>query len=119
MSRTCAADHVGAVGHDAVLRVVHFLDVRDLEQHVSIVEPWAISPLPHATPSGLAGRSTHVGMSDRPKDSQVLFATDGVELVERADGTRELRLNDRALESLEAAFDAIVTAIWLSPHRGN
>ena len=49
------------------------------------------------------------------KDSQVLFATDGVELVKHADGRRELRLNDRALESLEAAFDAIVTAIWLAP----
>ncbi len=49
------------------------------------------------------------------KDSQVLFATDGVELVKHADGRRELRLSDRALESLEAAFDAIVTAIWLAP----
>lgn len=56
-------------------------------------------------------------MSDRPKDSQVLFTTDGVELVMRADGSRELRLNDRALDSLEAAFDAIVAAIWLSPQR--
>ena len=50
-----------------------------------------------------------------PKSSEVLFATDGVELVRHADGTRELRLSNRALESLESAFDAIVTAIWLSP----
>jgi len=28
---------------------------------------------------------------------------------------RELRLNNHALESLDAAFDAIVTAIWLAP----
>ena len=54
-----------------------------------------------------------------PKSSEVLFATDGVELVRHADGTRELRLSNRALESLESAFDAIVTAIWLTPPEAN
>jgi len=50
-----------------------------------------------------------------PKHSQVLFARDGIELVRHPDGTRELRLSNRALENLESAFDAIVAAIWLAP----
>ena len=54
-------------------------------------------------------------MNEPRKDFQVLFATDGVELVRHANGARELRLSNRALESLENAFDAIVTAIWLAP----
>ena len=45
---------------------------------------------------------------------QVLFATDGVELVRHADGRRELRLTDCALNNLEAAFDAIVAALWFA-----
>ena len=53
------------------------------------------------------------------KSPEVLFATDGVELVRHADGTRELRLSNRALENLESAFDAIVTAIWLAPTEPN
>ena len=53
-------------------------------------------------------------MSVRRDRSEVLFATDGVELVRHADGSRELRLSDRALTSLEAAFDAIVAALWLA-----
>jgi hypothetical protein len=54
-------------------------------------------------------------MNEPRKDSQVLYATDGVELVRHADGSRELRLSNRALDNLESAFDAIVAAIWLSP----
>jgi hypothetical protein len=54
-------------------------------------------------------------MNEPRKDPQVLFATDGVELVRHADGSRELRLTNRALDNLESAFDAIVTAIWLVP----
>ncbi|MBA3502892.1 MAG: hypothetical protein M4D80_04785 [Myxococcota bacterium] len=56
-------------------------------------------------------------MTEPRKDSQVLFATDGVQLVRHADGSRELRLSNQALENLENAFDAIVTAIWLAPER--
>jgi hypothetical protein len=51
-------------------------------------------------------------MNDRK--GEVLFSTDGVELVRHADGSRELRLTDRALESMETAFDAIVAALWLT-----
>jgi hypothetical protein len=54
-------------------------------------------------------------MNEPRRDSQVLYAADGVELVRHEDGTRELRLSNRALESLESAFDAIVAAIWLAP----
>ena len=54
-------------------------------------------------------------MSESTTGSEVLFASEGVQLVRHADGRRELRLNNHALESLEAAFDAIVTAIWLVP----
>ena len=53
------------------------------------------------------------------KPPEILFATDGVELVRHADGTRELRLTNRALDNLESAFDAIVTAIWLAPNETN
>ena len=54
-------------------------------------------------------------MSDsRRERGQVLFATDGVELVRHADGRRELRLSDRALDNMENAFDAIVAALWLA-----
>lgn len=58
-------------------------------------------------------------MTEPRSEPQVLFATDGVELVRHPDGRRELRLSERALESLEAAFDAIVLAIWLAPSEGN
>ena len=54
-------------------------------------------------------------MNEPRKDSQVLYATEGVELVRYADGSRELRLSNRALDNLESAFDAIVAAIWLAP----
>lgn len=54
-----------------------------------------------------------------PKTPEILFATDGVELVRHADGSRELRLTNRALDNLESAFDAIVTAIWLAPTEAN
>jgi hypothetical protein len=53
------------------------------------------------------------------KAPEILFATDGVELVRHADGSRELRLSNRALDNLESAFDAIVTAIWLAPSKTN
>ncbi|HLL21444.1 MAG TPA: hypothetical protein VK427_04895 [Kofleriaceae bacterium] len=54
-------------------------------------------------------------MTEPRRDSaQVLFAADGVELVRHADGSRELRLSNRALDSLEDAFDAIVAAVWLA-----
>ena len=54
-------------------------------------------------------------MSESRRDrGQVLFAGDGVELVRHADGRRELRLTDRALDNMENAFDAIVAALWLS-----
>jgi hypothetical protein len=51
-----------------------------------------------------------------PRDDrgEVLFACDGVELIRHHDGRRELRLSDRALDSMESAFDAIVAALWLS-----
>ena len=54
-------------------------------------------------------------MSDPQRDrARVLFATDGIELVRHADGRRELRLSERALQSMETTFDAIVTALWLA-----
>ena len=59
-------------------------------------------------------------MGDPPDDrGQVLFASDGVELVRHTDGRRELRLTDRALANMESAFDAIVAAIWLSERQVN
>lgn len=54
-------------------------------------------------------------MGDPPNErGQVLFASEGVELVRHTDGRRELRLSDRALANMESTFDAIVAAIWLS-----
>ncbi|MBA3391154.1 MAG: hypothetical protein H0T89_00850 [Deltaproteobacteria bacterium] len=45
-------------------------------------------------------------------DGDVVFAADGVKLIRFADGTRELRISDHALDSMESTFDAIVLAIY-------
>ena len=47
------------------------------------------------------------------KDPEVLHAHDGLELVQYADGRRELRLSGHMLHTLEAAFDAIVAWYWV------
>jgi hypothetical protein len=57
-------------------------------------------------------RPTLLGMSRKDR-IEVLVAIDGLELVRYADGTRELRFSDRALDNLDAAFDAIVAATWV------
>jgi len=57
-------------------------------------------------------RSNRIVMDD--DTPEVVFERDGVVLLRRPDGSRELRLSGRVLDSLEAAFDAIVAAVWLS-----
>ena len=47
------------------------------------------------------------------KDPEVLYAHDGLELVRYADGRRELRITGHMLDSLEAAFDALVAWYWV------
>ncbi len=45
-------------------------------------------------------------------EGEIVFAADGVKLIRFADGTRELRISDQALDSMESTFDAIVLAIY-------
>lgn len=49
----------------------------------------------------------------RKEPVEVLLVVEGVELVEYADGSRELRFVERSMDNLDAAFDAIVAAVWL------
>jgi hypothetical protein len=46
------------------------------------------------------------------KDPEVLYHHDGLELVRHFDGRRELRIVGHMMDSLEAAFDAIVAWYW-------